>query len=66
MKPKEKVKSVRITERWRATFRSEFFNVFNKPKFWMPNTTFNSVQFGQVSSSAGLPRVLQFSLKIQF
>jgi hypothetical protein len=24
------------------------------------------VQFGQVNSTAGLPRVLQFSLKVQF
>ena len=60
------IKSVRIAERWRVMFRSEFFNLLNTPKFWLPNTTFNSVQFGQVSSSAGLPRVLQFSLKVQF
>jgi hypothetical protein len=60
------IKSVRITERWRVTFRSEFFNLLNTPKFWLPNTTFNNVQFGQVSSTAGLPRVLQFSLRVQF
>jgi hypothetical protein len=60
------IKSVRVTERWRVMFRSEFFNLLNTAKFGQPNTAFNNVQFGQISSTVGLPRVLQFSLKVQF
>jgi hypothetical protein len=47
-------------------FRVEFFNLLNSPKFWLPNTALNSVQFGQISQTADLPRVIQFSLKVMF
>ncbi len=60
------IKNIRVTERWRVMFRSEFFNVLNNTNFWLPNTALNSVQFGQISQSSGQPRVLQFSLKVLF
>ncbi len=60
------IKDTRITERVRLQFRAEFFNLFNTPQFWLPNTTFGDVQFGQVSQTSALPRVVQFSLKLRF
>ena len=32
----------------------------------MPNTSMSSVQFGQINATTGLPRVLQFALKLMF
>ena len=47
-------------------FRAEFFNAFNTPQLWVPNTTLGNLQFGQISSTCALPRVVQFSLKLAF
>jgi hypothetical protein len=54
-----------ITESHRLQFRSEFFNLLNRPNFGNPNATQNSVNFGRILS-AGDPRVIQFGLKYQF
>jgi hypothetical protein len=56
----------RLAERKELQFRAEFFNLTNTPQFWLPNTAFGNLLFGQVSSTSGLPRVVQFSLKLQF
>ena len=47
-------------------FRSEFYNLFNRPQFGSPNGTITSQQFGQVTSQANSPRDLQFGLKVFF
>ena len=47
-------------------FRSEFFNAFNHPQFGDPDVEFTSPTFGQVSSTAVNPRVIQFALKFSF
>lgn len=47
-------------------FRSEFYNLFNRPQFGNPNGTITSQQFGQVTSQANNPRDLQFGLKVFF
>ena len=47
-------------------FRAEAFNLFNTIHFWMPDTNANDLTFGQVQSTTGTPRVLQFALKITF
>jgi len=47
-------------------FRAEAFNLFNTIHFWMPDTNANALTFGQVQSTTGTPRVLQFALKITF
>jgi hypothetical protein len=46
-------------------FRSEFYNVLNQVQFSVPNNTVNSPSFGQITS-AGNPRLIQFSLKYLF
>jgi hypothetical protein len=47
-------------------FRAEFFNLFNRPQFGPPNTSFGSNTFGVVNSTVGNPRLIQFGLKFAF
>ena len=47
-------------------FRAEAFNLFNTIHFWMPDTNANDLTFGQIESTTGTPRVIQFALKINF
>jgi len=56
----------------RLQFRAEFFNLFNRPQFNNPNSTFGTPGFGSISS-AGSPltlqrisRQIQFALKLLF
>lgn len=46
-------------------WRTECFNCFNHPNLLAPNAALNSSLFGQITS-ADPPRILQFSLKIDF
>ncbi len=46
-------------------FRSEFFNLFNRPNFANPNATFTSPLFGRILS-ADSARQVQLALKYQF
>jgi len=55
----------RLKETQKIDFRAEFFNIFNHPNFNAPNTTFTSLQFGQLQSARD-PRILQFALKYIF
>jgi len=45
--------------------RAEFFNVFNRVNFNLPNTNFLSGEFGQITS-AGDPRRVQLGVKFYF
>ncbi|HUQ92369.1 MAG TPA: TonB-dependent receptor, partial [Bryobacteraceae bacterium] len=58
-------KSFPIRETVRLQFRSEFFNLFNRPGFGNPVATFNSPNFGQITT-AGPGRVLQFGLRLTY
>jgi hypothetical protein len=58
-------KEFRIRENHNVQFRSEFFNLLNRPNFGSPTATQNSVNFGRILS-AGDPRVIQFALKYRF
>ncbi len=58
-------------ERMDVEFRTEFFNLFNRPQFAPPNTiccSSNNANFGVVTSSAPgtNPRLIQFGLKLLF
>jgi hypothetical protein len=46
-------KDVRITERWRLTFRAVALNFLNHPFFAIGNADPNSTGFGQITSSRG-------------
>ena len=54
-----------ITERHRAQFRAEFFNLPNHPDFGLPRTTINAANPGRVlRASPG--RIIQFGVKYYF
>ena len=62
-------KRTKFTERLGLEFRTEFFNLFNHPQFGFPGTGYisgNSNGFGQVTSQANNPRLIQFALKFIF
>jgi len=54
-----------ITEKVNLEFRAEFFNLFNHPNFGTPGTTIGTDTAGQLTS-AGIPRDIQFGLKLKF
>src|SRR5258706_3343186 len=58
-------------------FRAEFFNLFNHPNFALPQGSFGTPSFGQITQTpdvaqgnpglgGGGPRVVQFGLRLQF
>ena len=47
-------------------FRTEFFNVWNHPEYSPPATVVSATNYGQITSSAGSPRLIQFALKYLF
>ncbi len=60
------IKSFPVKERLSVQFRSEFFNVFNRPNFSRPyNVQRVPARFGRIES-ADDPRILQFALKVSF
>lgn len=60
------IKNTRIREGVALQFRLEYFNVFNRANLDLPNTAFGSGQFGRITATAGLPRVGQMALKLNF
>jgi hypothetical protein len=69
-------KRTTIAERVGVEFRTEFFNLFNHPQLGLPGTGFNGTAaspgvpagngFGQVTSTLGNPRLIQFALIVRF
>ncbi len=59
-------KSFRITERFTAQLRGEWFNFLNHPVFANPAGTVGAGSFGRVTSQANGPRQTQIALKILF
>ena len=61
-------KTTPLTEHTKLEFRGEFFNLFNRPQFAPPNTSFapTNAKFGTVSSQANLPRDIQLAMKLYF
>jgi hypothetical protein len=61
-------KQFAITEKVRFDFTSDFFNLFNHPVFSSPSFTDIESQsnFGQIASTQGPPRLVQFSGRLSF
>jgi hypothetical protein len=47
-------------------FRTEFFNLFNRPQLGQPEGRLGRATFGTITSTSADPRILQFSLKLAF
>ncbi len=58
-------KEFTLKEEKKLSFRSEFFNLFNKTNFQGPNSTVSSSAFGTIRSTFPA-RVIQFALKLAF
>ena len=58
-------KNFRLTESSALQFRAEFFNIFNRVNFGLPDNDISSPTFGEVRSALA-PREIQFALKLRF
>jgi hypothetical protein len=59
-------KGVALTERFNLQFRTEIFNIFNRVQFGPPGEVLGNAQFGIVSTQLNLPRLIQFSLRLNY
>ena len=53
-----------FNERSRIQFRTEFFNLLNRPIFANPGATLGTAQFGRLSATSTDSREIQFALKL--
>jgi len=61
------IKSIRINERMRLQLRGELYNVMNHTAFAIGQfLSVNSSSFGQISSLAVNPRIVQFAARFEF
>lgn len=59
------LKNFDVTERFRAQFRAEFFNMLNHPNYNIVGRIINNANFGQVLNQLD-PRQVQFAVKVTF
>jgi hypothetical protein len=61
-------KTFHVTERQNFKFGADFFNLWNHPSFNAPSFTDveNPSTFGAITTTAGTPRLIQFSLRYAF
>jgi len=59
-------KNVKIYESFTAQFRAEALNAMNTPLFRSPNAAFGNSSFGQITSQANFPRMIQLGLRLYF
>jgi hypothetical protein len=50
----------------KVTFRTEFFNAFNRPQLSIPDNSIGRASTGRITSVDSDNRILQFGLKIDF
>ncbi|MDX1980767.1 MAG: TonB-dependent receptor [Bryobacteraceae bacterium] len=55
-----------ITDRYRLLFRTDFFNLPNRPNFNVPAAVRGRGDFGRITSTRGTGRQLQMSLRFEF
>lgn len=55
-----------LGEAGKLTFRSEYFNLLNRPQLSNPGSNIGASDFGVITSTAADARILQFSLKVAF
>ncbi len=66
------LKDMKISERFKLEYRAEIFNIFNRPNFDQPNTTFGTPNFGKIFNTfgrtlgLGTSRQIQMALRLTF
>jgi hypothetical protein len=51
----------------RLDFRAEFFNLFNHPQFYLPNSDISAgLNYGSINQTVNNPRLIQIALKLTF
>ncbi len=61
------IKRIRLTERQRLEFRTDFFNFLNHPNFGAPGLVRSTpTTFGVINTTVGNPRLIQFALRYSF
>jgi len=58
--------AIKIHEAMKLQIRAEFFNFTNTPRFAIPDTILTDGEFGQVTSTLGSPRHMQFGVRFEF
>jgi hypothetical protein len=61
-----KKRFAQINDRYSFTIRAEAFNLFNHPNLSTPNTNITNAAAGQITSTVGNMRRLQFALRMDF
>jgi len=59
-------KNFQVTERLRAQFRGEAFNISNSPMFGLPGTALGGNNFGVINNQSNRPRQIQVALRFDF
>ena len=59
-------RQISITERVKVALSGDFFNITNSVYFAAPGTNIDSATFGQVTTTANLPRKLQINARLTF
>jgi hypothetical protein len=59
-------RQLRFTDRINATLRWDVFNLFNRANLGLPERNIASATAAVISTLAGDPRVMQFSLRVGF
>lgn len=57
---------VQVGSRVAATLRWDVFNVFDRANFGNPNSNVTAANAGTITTLAGDPRVMQFSIRVRF
>ncbi len=55
-----------MTEGGRLELRIESFNIANHPNFAAPNADMSQGNFGQITNTVAIPRIMQFAVKYKF
>lgn len=57
---------IQAGKRVRAVLRWDVFNAFNRANFGLPDANLSSRTVGTITTLAGDPRIMQFSLRVEF
>jgi hypothetical protein len=59
-------KSITLFERFKMLLKGDVFNLTNTPVFYGPNTQVGTATFGQITSQANFPRIIQAGVRFLF